>query len=94
MKLHYNLISIFISKILASGHIPVQNNEIPINNSVKQLNREANILLFKSSLEKSGSKLTPVSQIKNTNIIEYGIINNLNNIYEHDLNQNELKNLT
>ena len=80
----------------SSGHIPVQNNEIPINNSVTQLNRETNLLLFKSSLEKSGYKLTPVSENKNTNIIEYGITNNLNNIYENDLNQNEFtkKNLT
>ena len=64
----------------SSGHIPVQNNEIPINNSVTQFNREANLLLFKSSLEKSGYKLTPVSENKNTNIVEYGIANNLNNI--------------
>jgi len=80
----------------SSGHMPVQNNEIPINNSVTQLNRDANLLLFKSSLEKSGYKLTPASEIKNTNIIEYGITNNLDNIYENELNQNEFtkKNLT
>jgi hypothetical protein len=67
-----------------------------MNNSVSQLNREANMLLFKSSMEKSGYKLTPMSEVKNinnSNLIEYGMNNNypngLNNIYENDLNQNE-----
>ena len=88
----------FFGNSWSSGHIPVQNNEIqiPFNNNVTQMNRETNLLLFKSSLEKSGFKLTPVSEINNTNIIEHGISNNLNNIYESDLNQNEFtkKNLT
>lgn len=86
----------YFGNLWSSGHIPAQNIEIPINNSVTQHNREANMLLFKSSLEKSGYKLTPVSEMKNSNINEYGINNNLNNIYENDLNQNEFtkKNLT
>ncbi len=86
----------YFGNLWSSGHIPAQNIEIPINNSVTQHNREANMLLFKSSLEKSGYKLTPVSEIKNSNIIDYGMTNNLNNIYENDLNQNEFtkKNLT
>ena len=86
----------YFGNLWSSGHIPPQNIEIPINNSVSQHNREANILLFKSSLEKSGYKLTPVSEIKNSNMIEYGITNNINNIYENELNQNEFtkKNLT
>ena len=86
----------YFGNLWSSGHIPAQNIEIPINNSVSQHNREANILLFKSSLEKSGYKLTPVSEIKNSNMIEYGITNNINNIYENELNQNEFtkKNLT
>jgi hypothetical protein len=86
----------YFGNLWSSGHIPAQNIEIPINNSVTQHNREANMLLFKSSLEKSGYKLTPVSEMKNSNINDYGINNNLNNIYENDLNQNEFtkKNLT
>ena len=57
------------------------------------------MLLFKSSMEKSGYKLRPMSEIKNINIIEYGMsdnMNNINNIYENELNQNEFtkKNLT
>ena len=86
----------YFGNLWSSGHIPAHNIEIPINNSVTQHNREANILLFKSSLEKSGYKLTPVSEIKNSNLIDYGMTNNLNNIYENDLNQNEFtkKNLT
>ena len=85
----------FFGNLWSSGHIPNQNMEIPLNNSVAQPNREANILLFKSSLEKSGYKLTPASEIKNSNIIDYGIPNNIN-IYENELNQNEFtkKNLT
>jgi hypothetical protein len=86
----------YFGNLWSSGHIPAQNIEIPINNSVTQHNRETNMLLFKSSLEKSGYKLTPVSEMKNSNINDYGINNNLNNIYENDLNQNEFtkKNLT
>ena len=67
-----------------------------MNNSVTQNNREANMLLFKSSMEKSGYKLTPMSEVKNinnSNLIEYGLNNNypntINNIYENDLNHNE-----
>jgi len=80
----------------SSGHIPAQNIGIPINNSITQLNREANMLLFKSSLEKSGYKLTPVSELKNSNNICYGMTNNIDNIYDNILNQNEFtkKNLT
>ena len=86
----------YFGNLWSSGHLPGGQIELPNNNSVTQHNREANILLFKSSLEKSGYKLTPVSEIKNSNIIEYGITNNINNIYENELNQNEFtkKNLT
>ena len=86
----------YFGNLWSSGHLPAGQIEIPNNNSVSQLNREANMLLFKSSLEKSGYKLTPVSEIKNSNILDYGIANNINNIYENELNQNEFtkKNLT
>ena len=97
----------YFGNLWSSGHIPGHNVEIPMNmnNSVKQNNRENNMLLFKSSMEKSGYKLTPMSEIKNSNnsnIIECGLsnninnINSMNNIYENDLNQNEFtkKNLT
>ena len=86
----------YFGNLWSSGHIPGQNIEIPINNSVTQHNRETNMLLFKSSLEKSGYKYTPVSEMKNNNMIDYGINNNLNNIYENEMNQNEFtkKNLT
>jgi len=80
----------YFGNLWSSGHIPPNNIEIPLNNSVNQHNREANMILFKSSLEKSGYKLTPGSEIKNSNIINYGITNNnMNNIYENELNQNE-----
>ena len=86
----------YFGNLWSSGHIPGQPMEIPNNNSVTRNNREANLLLFKSSLEKSGYKLTPASEIKYSNIIDYGMASNLNNIYENDLNQNEFtkKNLT
>ena len=86
----------YFGNLWSSGHIPAQNIGIPINNSVTQLNREANMLLFKSSLEKSGYKLTPLSELKNSNIIHYGMANNVDNIYDNILNQNEFskKNLT
>jgi hypothetical protein len=86
----------YFGNLWSSGHIPAQNIGIPLNNSVTQLNRETNMLLFKSSLEKSGYKLTPVSEIKNSNIIGYGMTNNIENIYDNILNQNEFtkKNLT
>jgi hypothetical protein len=47
-------------------------------------------------MEKSGYKFTPNSEIKNSNRIDYEIANNINNIYENELNQNEFtkKNLT
>ena len=88
----------YFGNLWSSGHIPGHNIEIQ-NNSVTQNNRETNMLLFKSSMEKSGYKLTPMSEIKNINIIEYGMsdnMNNINNIYENELNQNEFtkKNLT
>ena len=86
LKIDFNF---YFGNLWSSGHIPAQQLEIPNNNSVTQQNREANLLLFKSSLEKSGYKLTPVSEIKNNNIIDFGITNNLNNIYENELNQNE-----
>ena len=79
----------YFGNLWSSGHIPAQQIEIPNNNSVTQHNRESNLLLFKSSLEKSGYKLTPISENKNGNIIDFGITNNLNNIYENELNQNE-----
>ena len=78
----------YFGNLWSSGHIPLQNIEIPMNNSVTQYNKETNMLIFKSSLEKSGYKLTPVSEIKNSNIIEYEISNNLNR-YENELNQNQ-----
>ena len=77
----------YFGNLWSSGHIPLKNIEIPMNNSVTQHNKETNMYIFKSSLDKSGYKLTPVSEIKNSNIIEYGISNNMNNIYE---NENEL----
>ena len=79
----------YFGNLLSSGHIPAQYKDIPFNNSITQHNRETNLLLFKSSLEKSGYKLTPNSEIKNTNLIDYEITNNINNIYENELNQNE-----
>ena len=94
----------FFGNLWSSGHLPGHNVEIPMNmnNSVTQNNRETNMLLFKSSMEKSGYKLTPMSEIKNNNMIGCGLcdnvndINNMNNIYENELNQNEFtkKNLT
>ena len=86
----------YFGNLWSSGHIPIHPVEMPMNNSVNQNNRETNMLLFKSSMEKSGYKLTPMSEVKNTNIIEYGLNNNINNIYENELNQNEFtkKNLT
>ena len=86
----------YFGNLWSSGHIPAPHTEIPINNTVTQHHREANLLLFKSSMEKSGYKLTPVSEIKNSNIIDYGLTNNLNNIYENELIQNEFtkRNLT
>ena len=79
----------YFGNLWSSGHIPPIHKEIPINNSITQHNRETNLLLFKSSMEKSGYKLTPNSEIKNSNIIDYEITNNINNIYENELNQNE-----
>ena len=83
----------YFGNLWSSGHIPPQNVDVSMNNSVNQHNREANMLLFKSSMEKSGYKLTPMSEVKNinnSNIIEYGMNNNnLSNIYGNDLNQNE-----
>ena len=83
----------YFGNLWSSGHIPAQNVDVSMNNSVNQHNREANMLLFKSSMEKSGYKLTPMSEVKNinnSNIIEYGMNNNnLSNIYGNDLNQNE-----
>jgi len=83
----------YFGNLWSSGHIPAGHVDISMNNSVNQHNRETNMLLFKSSMEKSGYKLTPMSEVKNinnSNIIEYGMNNNnLNNIYENDLNQNE-----
>ena len=79
----------YFGNLWSSGHIPGQPMEIQNNNSVTRNNRDANMLLFRSSLEKSGYKLTPASEIKNSNIIDYGMTSNLNNIYENDLNQNE-----
>ena len=86
----------YLGNLWSSGHIPPPHIEIPINNTVTQHHRETNLLLFKSSMEKSGFELTPVSEIKNSNIIEYGLTKNLNNIYENELIQNEFtkKNLT
>ena len=89
----------YFGNLWSSGHIPAQHVEVAMNNSVNQQNRETNMLLFKSSMEKSGYKLTPMSEVKNinnNNLVEYGMNNNLNNIYENDLNQNEFtkKNLT
>ena len=86
----------FFGNLWSSGHIPAQYKDIPINSSVTQHNKETNLFLFKSSLEKSGFKLTPNSEIKNTNLVDYEMSNNLNNIYENELNQNEFtkKNLT
>ena len=89
----------YFGNLWSSGHIPAGHVDITMNNSVNQQNRETNMLLFKSSMEKSGYKLTPMSEVKNinNNIVEYGMNNNnLNNIYENDLNQNEFtkKNLT
>ena len=93
----------YFGNLWSSGHIPAQHVDVSMNNSVTQHNREANMLLFKSSMEKSGYKLTPMSEVKNinnSNIIEYGLNNiypnGLNNIYENELNQNEFtkKNLT
>ena len=79
----------YFGNLWSSGHIAGQPMEIQNNNSVTRNNRDANMLLFRSSLEKSGYKLTPASEIKNSNIIDYGMTSNLNNIYENDLNQNE-----
>ena len=85
----------YFGNLWSSGHLP-QHFETSMNNSVTQNNREANMLLFKSSMEKSGYKLTPMSEVKNinnSNLIEYGLNNNypntINNIYENDLNHNE-----
>ena len=72
-----------------SEHIPSQYFDIPINKSVTKNNSETNLLLFKSSLEKSGYKLSSISEIKCTKIIDKEIHdNNNNNIYD-DLNQNK-----
>ena len=70
----------YFGNLWSSGHIPAQHKDFPINNSITQHNRETNLLLFKSSLEKSGYKLTPNSEIKNSNLIDYEITKNLNNI--------------
>ena len=96
LQLDFNF---YFGNLWSSGHMPAQHIDIAMNNSVNQHNRETNMLLFKSSMEKSGYKLTPMSEVKNindNNLIEYGLNNNLNNIYENDLNQNEFtkKNLT
>ena len=86
----------YFGNLWSSGHIPLPQVEIPLNNNMNQSNRDTNMLLFKSSMEKSGYKLTPMSEIKNSNTIEYGLNNNMNNIYENELNQSEFtkKNLT
>ena len=79
----------YFGNLWSSGHIPALHKDIPINNSITQHNRETNLLLFKSSLEKSGYKLTPNSEIKNSYLFDYENTKNLNNIYENELNQNE-----
>ena len=82
----------YFGNLWSSGHIPAQHVDVGINNSVNQHNRENNMLLFKSSMEKSGYKLTPMSEAKNinnSNLVEYGLNNNLSNMYENELNQNE-----
>ena len=86
----------YFGNLWSSGHIPLPQVAIPLNNNMNQSNRDTNMLLFKSSMEKSGYKLTPMSEIKNSNTIEYGLNNNMNNIYENELNQSEFtkKNLT
>ena len=86
----------YFGNLWSSGHIPLPQVEIALNNNMNQSNRDTNMLLFKSSMEKSGYKLTPMSEIKNSNTIEYGLNNNMNNIYENELNQSEFtkKNLT
>ena len=93
LKLGFNL---YLGNLWSSGHLPGNIGEIPLNNSVNQHNREANILLLKSSIEKSAYRLTPMSEIKNNDLIGYGLLNNMNNIYENELNQNEFtkKNLS
>ena len=73
----------------SSGHIPRKSIDPSISNSFYHYNKESNILLFKSSLEKSGFKLTPSSEIKNNNFLGNGICN-LNNIYGDELNPNEM----
>ena len=79
----------YFGNLWSSGHLPGQNSDIINNNnsSISKLNKESNILLFKSSIEKSGYRLTPNSEMKN-NIINYDL-NHLSNIYENDLDQNE-----
>ena len=64
----------YFGNLWSSGHIPLPQVEIPLNNNMNQSNRDTNMLLFKSSMEKSGYKLTPMSEIKNSNAIEYGLL--------------------
>ena len=72
----------FFGNSWSSGHIPVQNNEIqiPFNNNITQMNRETNLLLFKSSLEKSGYKLTPEQTVQYKDI--YKKYNSINSFYD------------
>ena len=72
LKLGFNL---YLGNLWSSGHLPGNIGEIPLNNSVNQHNREANILLLKSSIEKSDYRLTPMSEIKNNDLIGYGLLN-------------------
>ena len=78
----------YFGNLWSSEHIPSQHFEIPINKSVTKNSSETNLLLFKSSLEKSGYKLSSISEIKSSNIVDKALHENNNNIYDN-LNQNK-----
>ena len=77
----------YFGNLWSSDHAPSQHFEIPINKSVTKNNSETNLLLFKSSLEKSGYKLSSISEIKSSNIVDKEVYEN-NNLYDY-LNQNK-----
>ena len=76
----------YFGNIWSSGSIPRQNIDLYYHNSIAQRERETNLMLFKSSLEKSGFKLTPNSESKSSKIELLGY----NNILENDLNQSDM----
>lgn len=80
----------------SDGQMPNNPVNEPINSSNSQQNKDSNFLLFKASMERSGYKLSPSSEMKLNNNIDYQYQRGLNDIYPVNTYQNEItkKNLS